>query len=374
MKSQATAVLVATLVAFGQTTPLFAWRGGGGGWGGGRGSVSGASRGGWSGSWRRAATGTPRARARSARRATASTSTSRCRPRAATRGTSTGTSTRSKARSSAARPLPTPGASRPRATAPRRPRAATPASPAAPARARAVRPRGRARLAGTPGGSRSPPARVNTKYNGSYAGAAERNPYGGWNTATVGPYGGKVTTTLPSGYRTTSYYGRPYYAYGGAYYRPYSYGGMRVLLPGAAALLLLQRDGSRRRDHARGRRHDVPRHAAGQLLEADDEQQRNRRLPDRARARGRETADARRRAGAGDGGRHHLLPVLQHVLPARRRRGPGAVRGRDAARGRRVPARGSRRLQGRAAQHDVLQARAASTTCRTSRRTGRSCT
>ena len=28
---------------------------------------------------------------------------------------------------------------------------------------------------------------VNTKYNGSYAGAAAKNPYGGWNTATVGP-------------------------------------------------------------------------------------------------------------------------------------------------------------------------------------------
>jgi Family of unknown function (DUF6515) len=72
---------------------------------------------------------------------------------------------------------------------------------------------------------------VNTKYSGSYAGAATRNPYGGWTSATVGPYGGKVTTTLPSGYHTSTYYGRSYYNYGGAYYRPYSYGGMHYYYP-----------------------------------------------------------------------------------------------------------------------------------------------
>jgi hypothetical protein len=72
---------------------------------------------------------------------------------------------------------------------------------------------------------------VNTKYYGSYAGAAKRNPGGGYTAATVGPYGGKVTTTLPSGYRVTSYHGRPYYAYGGAYYRPYTYGGVHYYYP-----------------------------------------------------------------------------------------------------------------------------------------------
>jgi hypothetical protein len=40
-----------------------------------------------------------------------------------------------------------------------------------------------------------------------------------------------VTTTLPSGYRTTSYYGRPYYSYGGAYYRPYMYRGVPYYYP-----------------------------------------------------------------------------------------------------------------------------------------------
>ena len=72
---------------------------------------------------------------------------------------------------------------------------------------------------------------VNTKYHGSYAGAAKRNPYGGYTSATVGPYGGKVTKTLPSGYRVTSYHGRSYYSYGGAYYRPYTYGGVHYYYP-----------------------------------------------------------------------------------------------------------------------------------------------
>ena len=72
---------------------------------------------------------------------------------------------------------------------------------------------------------------VNTKYNGNYNTAAARTPYGGWNTAVAGPYGGRVTTTLPSGYRTATYYGRPYYAYGGAYYRPYTYHGVPHYYP-----------------------------------------------------------------------------------------------------------------------------------------------
>ncbi|MGZ8274118.1 MAG: hypothetical protein ACXWUM_09390, partial [Burkholderiaceae bacterium] len=72
---------------------------------------------------------------------------------------------------------------------------------------------------------------VDTKYNGNYNVAAGRNAYGGWNTAVAGPYGGKVTRTLPSGYRTTTYHGRPYYSYGGAYYRPYMYHGVHYYYP-----------------------------------------------------------------------------------------------------------------------------------------------
>jgi hypothetical protein len=72
---------------------------------------------------------------------------------------------------------------------------------------------------------------VNTKYYGTYGAAAVRKPGGGYTAATVGPYGGRVTTTLPSGYRTTVYHGRPYYAYGGAYYRPYMYRGVAHYYP-----------------------------------------------------------------------------------------------------------------------------------------------
>ncbi len=72
---------------------------------------------------------------------------------------------------------------------------------------------------------------VNTRYYGNYNVAAAKNPYGGYTKAVAGPYGGKVTTTLPSGYRTTNYYGRPYYSYGGAYYRPYVYHGVPHYYP-----------------------------------------------------------------------------------------------------------------------------------------------
>lgn len=72
---------------------------------------------------------------------------------------------------------------------------------------------------------------VNTKYNGTYNAAAARTPYGGWNTAVAGPYGGRVTTTLPSGYRTSTYYGRSYYSYGGTYYRPYTHAGVHYYYP-----------------------------------------------------------------------------------------------------------------------------------------------
>ena len=58
-----------------------------------------------------------------------------------------------------------------------------------------------------------------------------RTPFGGYTTAAAGPYGGRVTTTLPSGYRTSTYYGRSYYTYGGTYYRPYTYGGVHYYYP-----------------------------------------------------------------------------------------------------------------------------------------------
>ena len=72
---------------------------------------------------------------------------------------------------------------------------------------------------------------VNTKYNGSYAGAAKQNPNGTWNTATAGPNGVKVTQTLPSGYKKTTYAGTTYYHAGGVYYAPYAYHGVPYYYP-----------------------------------------------------------------------------------------------------------------------------------------------
>ena len=72
---------------------------------------------------------------------------------------------------------------------------------------------------------------VNTKNNGSYAGAAKQNPNGTWNTATAGPNGVKVTQTLPSGYKTTTYAGTPYYGSASVYYRPYTYYGVPYYYP-----------------------------------------------------------------------------------------------------------------------------------------------
>jgi hypothetical protein len=72
---------------------------------------------------------------------------------------------------------------------------------------------------------------VNTKYAGNYDVAAARKPYGGYTAAVRGPYGGRVTTTLPAGYRTTVYHGRPYYCYGGVHYRPYTYHGVHYYYP-----------------------------------------------------------------------------------------------------------------------------------------------
>ena len=49
--------------------------------------------------------------------------------------------------------------------------------------------------------------------------------------ATAGPNGVKVTQTLPSGYKTTTYAGTPYYGSAGVYYRPYTYYGAPYYYP-----------------------------------------------------------------------------------------------------------------------------------------------
>jgi len=59
----------------------------------------------------------------------------------------------------------------------------------------------------------------------------EGGRYGDRTVGAYKPYGGRgYVTQLPSGYRPYSYYGRPYYGYGGAYYRPYP-GGYYMVPP-----------------------------------------------------------------------------------------------------------------------------------------------
>ncbi len=130
------------------------------------------------------------------------------------------------------------GASRPRDPARSRGRAVTRPSRGARAPAPGVRPPAKAWRAAPTTGQPAVAGTVNTKYNGTYNAAAARTPYGGWNTAVAGPYGGRVTTTLPSGYRTTTYYGRPYYTLRRRLLPAVYLRWRALLLPGAAAVLL----------------------------------------------------------------------------------------------------------------------------------------
>jgi hypothetical protein len=229
MRRQVTAVITATLVVFGQTQTLLAWSGGG------RGSVSAASRGSYShsgntGSWQGGG-----GNASGSRTVSQTSQGYNVNKNVQTQGgyskdvnKNINTQDQSVERSSTATNPWGQSASRDRTTTNQGGYATVQGSASTSTGREAS---GQAAVGRNAYGQPVAAGSVNTKYNGSYAGAAAKNPYGGWNTATVGPYGGKVTTTLPSGYKTTSYYGRPYYSYGGAYYRPYPYGGMHYYYP-----------------------------------------------------------------------------------------------------------------------------------------------
>jgi hypothetical protein len=242
MRRQAIAVITATLLVVAQAAPLLAWgrRGGGGGRGRGgggwnRGSVSAASRGsfshsGGSASWQS-----------QSGRASASKSVNRTDSGATV---NKNVETQSGASKSVSRDIDTEDRSVDRSST------TTNAWGQSASRDRTVQNEGG--YASVEGSARTSTGReasgegvagrnvygqpsyagtVNTKYGGNYNVAGARNPYGGWTRATAGPYGGKVTTTLPAGYRTTTYHGRSYYSYGGAYYRPYTYGGAHYYYP-----------------------------------------------------------------------------------------------------------------------------------------------
>ena len=195
---------------------------------------------------------------------------------------------------------------------------------------------------------------VNTKYNGNYNVAAGRNAYGGWNTAVAGPYGGRVTTTLPSGYRTSTYYGRPYYTLRWRLLPAVHAPRCALLLPRSRAVLRLLLQPAGGRDHGGGGRRDLPDVEGWQLQQEDHEQRRQGGVPVRAPAAGRDHQDAPRGAGPRDRLGHHVLLERERVLSPRDERGAGDLRRRDAARRRRVRPGLARRFRGRAIEHDVL--------------------
>ena len=204
---------------------------------------------------------------------------------------------------------------------------------------------------------------VNTKYNGSYAGAAKQNPNGGWNTATVGPYGGKVTTTLPSGYKTTTYAGTALLRLRRGLLPALHVRRRALLLSGAAALLLpvpLRAGGRHRRVVAGATLHDVGRGATTSRRRAARGKSSTRRSRPRGATLQTLPVDASLVTVGGttyylyantfyrrvvQGGQEQFVVVSP---PA------GVV----------FVARAARRLPGGAAQHHVLRGRGASTTCR----------
>jgi hypothetical protein len=128
-----------------------------------------------------------------------------------------------------------------------------------------------------------------------------------------------------------------------------------LLLPGAPAVLLVLLEPPSGCRDAHGGRRRLPHVQGRQLQQADDDQRRQDGLPVGACAPGGEREDAARRAGARHRGRHDVLPLRERLLPSGDERRPGELRGGDAARRGRVRAGAPPRLQGRAAQHDVLR-------------------
>ena len=128
--------------------------------------------------------------------------------------------------------------------------------------------------------------------------------------------------------------------------------GRALLLPGAAPVLLVPRRPGGAVMRGRGSPTSRPRTAAtASRRRAARGRSSTRRCP---RPRG-PSSDAPGPARAGDRRRHHLLPVLEHVLPAGGERRPGDLRRRDGSRRRRVRPLAARGLPGGPAQHDVLR-------------------
>ena len=231
MKRQATAVLATIFVVFGQTVPLLAGRGGGGG----RGSVSAASRGGSGGSRSWQSQGGNVSGSRSVTQTSSGYNVNR---EASTAGgashevnrdvNTSGGQVESVNRTSTATNASGQTANRDRTTTNEGGYASVQGNASTSTGREAS---GQGAVGKNAYGQTVAAGSVNTKYKGSYAGAAKQNPNGTWNTATAGPNGVKVTQTLPSGYKTTTYAGTPYYGSAGVYYRPYTYYGKPYYYP-----------------------------------------------------------------------------------------------------------------------------------------------
>ena len=231
MKRRATAIVVSILVVYGQAAPLVAsGRGGGGG----RGSVSAASRGGSGGGSYQSRNGNV-----SGSRSVTQTSSGYNVNRQATTASGAshevnktvdtgGGQVQSVNRTSTATNASGQSANRDRTTT-NEGGYATVQGSASTSTGRAAS--GQAAVGKNAYGQTVATGSVDTKYNGSYAGAAKQNPSGTWNTATAGPHGVKVTQTLPSGYKKTTYAGTSYYHAGGVYYAPYAYHGVPYYYP-----------------------------------------------------------------------------------------------------------------------------------------------
>ncbi len=136
-------------------------------------------------------------------------------------------------------------------------------------------------------GRRGAVANVDTKYRGDWTVAAGRGPYGA------------AVTRLPQGYRPYTYYGRSYYHYGYAYYRPYTYGGVPyyfVVPPPYGVVYTTVPPGA---DHHHHRRRDLL--LCRPCLLQEDQRARGPRLRGGSSAEGSKGFRSSARARHGDG-------------------------------------------------------------------------
>ena len=167
-------------------------------------------------------------------------------------------------------------------------------------------------------------------YGSGVVADVEGGRYGNRTVVAGKPYGGPARVQqLPYGARPYSYWGRPYYAHGGVYYRPYTVHGVAYYgyIPPPYYVVLPATAGRRhRRDHRR-RIAAVPR---GHVLQEDHV---GRLDAVSGRAGAGRGVDSRDVASARSRDDHtewpEVFPVRQHVLPERHDQWHDQLRRRD---------------------------------------------